>query len=596
MIEVADVASLPEEGETGKIYVTLDSGNIHRWSGSIYIRIGADAATADQALRLSTARTLSITGDASWSVSFDGTANRSGVLTLAASGVTAGTYGDANTMVRLTIDSKGRVTSVNTIARPTGAANADKLTTARPISISGDGSGTVNFDGTAGVSIPLTLANTGVSAGTYTKVTVTAKGLVVDAGLLAPADIPELAISKTTGLQAALDSKLNASQLSTSVTSSSTTTAATSSAVQQAYAAAISAIPLSLRGAAFGVAALDENGKVPASQLPSYVDDVLEFNTLSAFPTTGETGKIYTDLSSNNIYRWSGSTYIQIGGNSGAADQALKLTTARNIALTGDGSWSVNFDGSQNVSAAFTLAATGVSPGVYSKMTVDAKGRITGGAALLASDIPLLNQNTTGNAGSATKLATARTFTLGSTAKGFDGAANVSWTLAEIGAAPANHSHDYLPLTGGTVSGVTVISNTTAATSATTGALRVAGGIGCGGDIYASGDVSGFSDVRIKTDIEIIEDALSRIMALRGVTYTRTDGEMAGRRQTGLIAQELEEVLPEAVGGTEELKSVAYGNLAGLFVQGIKELVGVVDKQNERLDLLTKQVEEMTKH
>lgn len=55
-------------------------------------------------------------------------------------------------------------------------------------------------------------------------------------------------------------------------------------------------------------------GKVPASQLPAYVDDVLEFANLSAFPVTGETGIIYLALDTNFTYRWSGSAYIQIGG------------------------------------------------------------------------------------------------------------------------------------------------------------------------------------------------------------------------------------------------------------------------------------------
>lgn len=53
-------------------------------------------------------------------------------------------------------------------------------------------------------------------------------------------------------------------------------------------------------------------GFVPANQLPSYVDDVIEYSTLSGFPTTGEAGKIYVALDSNKVYRWSGSNYIEI--------------------------------------------------------------------------------------------------------------------------------------------------------------------------------------------------------------------------------------------------------------------------------------------
>lgn len=55
-----------------------------------------------------------------------------------------------------------------------------------------------------------------------------------------------------------------------------------------------------------------ENGKVPSSQLPSYVDDVLEYASLSVFPATGEAGKIYIALDTNKTYRWSGSTYVEI--------------------------------------------------------------------------------------------------------------------------------------------------------------------------------------------------------------------------------------------------------------------------------------------
>lgn len=65
-------------------------------------------------------------------------------------------------------------------------------------------------------------------------------------------------------------------------------------------------------GSASGVAELDENGKVPSAQLPSFVDDVLEYASTSAFPATGETGKIYVALDTNKTYRWGGSEYVEI--------------------------------------------------------------------------------------------------------------------------------------------------------------------------------------------------------------------------------------------------------------------------------------------
>lgn len=76
-------------------------------------------------------------------------------------------------------------------------------------------------------------------------------------------------------------------------------------------------------------ATLDESGKVPESQLPSYVDDVLEFSSKSSFPTTGETGKIYVATDANLTYRWSGTTYIEIS-------QSLALGETSSTAYAGD--------------------------------------------------------------------------------------------------------------------------------------------------------------------------------------------------------------------------------------------------------------------
>ena len=69
------------------------------------------------------------------------------------------------------------------------------------------------------------------------------------------------------------------------------------------------------------------NGKVPESQLPSYVDDVLEYDNKSDFPTSGETGKIYVDKSTNLTYRWSGSTYIMVGGGDLNLENGIGLDT-----------------------------------------------------------------------------------------------------------------------------------------------------------------------------------------------------------------------------------------------------------------------------
>jgi hypothetical protein len=80
----------------------------------------------------------------------------------------------------------------------------------------------------------------------------------------------------------------------------------------------------SQKGAANGYAGLDGSGRVPAAQLPAYVDDVLEFANLAAFPVTGETGKIYLALDTNFTYRWSGSTYILLTSQPSDASETVK--------------------------------------------------------------------------------------------------------------------------------------------------------------------------------------------------------------------------------------------------------------------------------
>lgn len=82
-------------------------------------------------------------------------------------------------------------------------------------------------------------------------------------------------------------------------------------------------------GVANGVATLNESGLVPSSQLPSYVDDVLEYNTLSSFPPVGEDGKIYVSEDTNLTYRWSGSQYVEIS-------KSLALGETSSTAYAGD--------------------------------------------------------------------------------------------------------------------------------------------------------------------------------------------------------------------------------------------------------------------
>lgn len=80
------------------------------------------------------------------------------------------------------------------------------------------------------------------------------------------------------------------------------------------------------------IAPLDNAGLVPSKHLPSYVDDVLEYNTRNDFPSTGEKGKIYVDTATNSVYRWGGSTYIKIVN----PQDIIKLGQTSGTAYPGD--------------------------------------------------------------------------------------------------------------------------------------------------------------------------------------------------------------------------------------------------------------------
>jgi hypothetical protein len=97
------------------------------------------------------------------------------------------------------------------------------------------------------------------------------------------------------------------------------------------------------------------------------------------------------------------------------------------------------------------------------------------------------------------------------------------------------------------------------------------------GAIIAAGNVTAYSDIRVKDNIETVENALAKVAAIRGVTYTRKDLDDKERRYAGVIAQEVEQVLPEAVGGDEHRKTVDYNGTIALLIEAVKELTSEVE-------------------
>ena len=98
------------------------------------------------------------------------------------------------------------------------------------------------------------------------------------------------------------------------------------------------------------------------------------------------------------------------------------------------------------------------------------------------------------------------------------------------------------------------------------------------GNILATGNVTAYSDERLKEDIQPIPDALDKVLSLNGVTYIRNDLDDTTRRYAGLIAQDVQAVLPEAISDSNGTLALDYNATIGLLVESIKELTARVAK------------------
>ena len=127
-----------------------------------------------------------------------------------------------------------------------------------------------------------------------------------------------------------------------------------------------------------------------------------------------------------------------------------------------------------------------------------------------------------------------------------------------------------------------IIGNSKIENSGSSTAFEVVGNSIFRNNVTVKGNVVNDSDYRIKTDVKVIEDALSKIKKISGYTFIKNG---VSARETGVIAQEIKEVLPEAVfEHSDGLLGVAYGNMIGLLIEGIKELSDKIDHIYLKID------------
>jgi hypothetical protein len=193
---------------------------------------------------------------------------------------------------------------------------------------------------------------------------------------------------------------------------------------------------------------------------------------------------------------------------------------------------------------------------IIDSITTTADGHISAMSTRVLTPANIGALSTTGIAASATKLDTPRAIALTGDVTGtadFDGSAalNIITTVA-------NDSHTHTPA------------------NVALGNLSDNGN-SLAGDFTATGNVTAYSDIRVKVNIAVIPDALNKVQQLSGYTFDRTDSRTP--RQSGVIAQEVQLVLPEVVvANNEGHLSVAYGNMVGLLIEAIKELKDEVDE------------------
>ena len=395
--------------------------------GLVPKRVGA---TADNYLR----------EDGTWVVPTDTTY---ALLTKAAA--EAGAATDANTISAQVLREAIQYHAPTVTNIVGNAGTATKLQTPRTIN-------GVSFDGTQDISLPEAVAYSLPTASDSVL-----GGIKVGSGLA----ISNSVLSVGTLNQSTTGNAATATKLQTARTISLTGKVTGSVSFDGSANATITTAITGL-GVANGIATLDSNGQVPSTQLPSYVDDVLEYLNVAAFPATGETGKIYVETAGNTTYRWGGSGYVKItsgevssvAGKAGVVTltksdvglanvnnttdsvknvaSATKLTTARTIGgVVFDGTANINLPGVNTAGNQNTSGNAATATKLQTARSIAISGAVTGTATsfdgssditiattaidgsnistgtIPAARIPTLNQNTTGNAGTATKLATA---------------------------------------------------------------------------------------------------------------------------------------------------------------------------------------------
>ena len=281
------------------------------------------------------------------------------------------------------------------------------------------------------------------------------------------------------------------------------------------------------------------------------------------------------------------------GSLTGNATTATTLATGRTISLTGDVTGtSGSFDGSGNVSIAATIAANSVALGTdttgnYVQQGATSGSGISGSVNSEGGTFTVTSNATSANTANTIVFRDASgNFNAGTITGSLSGNASTATTATNVTATANNTTNEtvYLTFVDGATGSQGIETDTDLTYNPSTGNLSILGDFTAGGDVTAYNT----SDVTLKENVVAIENALNKVKAIRGVTFDwkdevierkgGEDGYFVRKQDVGVIAQEVEEVLPEVVATKEDgTKAVRYEKLVALLIEAVKEQQNQID-------------------
>jgi len=576
--------------------------------------VTSGSGNAPTASQLQTARNISATGDAAWTVSFDGSANVTSGLVLSSVNGNVGSFGDSTHVPVFTVNAKGLITGVtNTLITSPAAAG-----------LAGGAAGDLPYQSAPSTTTFLTAAATG--------------RVLVSGATPSWSTTPTFVGTNITGTATALNIGGNAAGLSATLVATSggtaQTTYATGDTLYASAANTLSKLAVGTAGQVLTVAGgipswataptqvagantqvqFNNSGAFGASANLTFAANLLNvtgtlgvsgISTLTGAVTLGAAAGITESISNTGDNVWS----LENLSNTSAANCILRMTsggasagdTFIHFVTPGSDQWAMGIDTS--VSSRFALLNAATSPsaaatiGVYmddsgqffpagdnthnlGKSSKRWKEVFAGIGTINTSDETLKEQITDLTLAELNVAVVAKSLlkkfkfkdavaSKGSAARWHVGivAQQLAAAFAEEGL-DANNYGMFCSDTWYEVDGEEVKSGTPNAVEITRLGIRYDE---LQAFINATGNITELSDARLKKDVVVIENALDKVSKVRGVTYSRIDQPRLPRG-TGVIAQELQAVLPEAVIEVDGMLTVSYGNIVGLLIEAIKEL------------------------